>query len=125
MKIAGIIVRVLMGLLFAFSAIMFLFKLMPTPEMTGDMKIFMDGMMASGYLMTTVKIIELIVAVAFVSGRFVPLATVVIFPIMVNILMVHLILAPEGLVMAILLLAGNLFLAWIHRDKYKSMLAAK
>lgn len=125
MKIAGIIVRVLMGLLFAFSAIMFLFKLMPTPEMTGDMKIFMDGMMASGYLMTTVKIIELIVAVAFVSGRFVPLATVVIFPIMVNILMVHLILAPEGLVMAILLMAGNLFLAWIHRDKYKSMLAAK
>lgn len=125
MKIAGIIVRVLMGLLFAFSAIMFLFKLMPTPEMTGDMKIFMDGMMASGYLMTTVKIIELIVAVAFVSGRFVPLATVVIFPIMVNILMVHLILAPEGLVMAILLMAGNLFLAWIHRDKYKSMLAEK
>lgn len=125
MKIAVILVRVLMGLLFAFSAIVFLFKLMPVPEMTGDMKIFMDGMTASGYLMTTVKIVELIVAIAFVTGRFVPLATVVIFPVILNILMVHLILAPEGLVMAILLLAGNLFLAWVHRDKYKSMLAAK
>lgn len=124
MKIAVILVRVLMGLLFAFSAIVFLFKLMPVPEMTGDMKIFMDGMTASGYLMTTVKIVELIVAIAFVSGRFVPLATVVIFPVILNILMVHITLAPEGLVMAILLLAGNLFLAWVHRDKYKSMLAA-
>lgn len=125
MKIAVLIVRVLMGLLFAFSAIMFLFKLAPIPEMTGNMKIFMDGMTASGYLMTTVKIIELLVAIAFVSGRFVPLATVVIFPIIVNILLVHIILAPEGLLMAILLLAGNLFLAWVHRDKYKSMLVAK
>lgn len=125
MKIAVIIVRVLMGLLFAFSAIMFLFKLMPTPEMTGNLKIFMDGMTASGYLMTTVKIVELIVAISFVSGRFVPLATVVIFPVIVNILMVHIFLAPEGLPMALALLAGTLFLAWVHRDKYKSMLAAK
>lgn len=125
MKIASIIVRVLMGLMFAFASIVVLFKLMPQPEQTGNVKIFMDGMMASVYLMTTVKIVELICAIAFLSGRFVSLATVIIFPITLNILLFHVFLEPSGLPMAVLLMLGNLFLAYYYRDKYKSMLAAK
>jgi len=125
MKIASIIVRVLMGLMFAFASIVVLFKLMPQPEQTGNVKIFMDGMTASVYLMTTVKIIELVCAIAFLSGRFVALATVVIFPINLNILLFHVFLEPSGLPMAILLILGNLFLAYYYRDRYTSMLAAK
>jgi len=125
MKIASIIVRILMGLMFAFASIVVLFKLMPQPEQTGNVKIFMDGMTASVYLMTTVKIVELVCAIAFLSGRFVALATVVIFPINLNILLFHVFLEPSGLIMAILLILGNLFLAYYYRDKYTSMLAAK
>jgi len=125
MKIASIIVRVLMGLMFAFASIVVLFKLMPQPEQTGNVKIFMDGMTASVYLMTTVKIVELVCAMAFLSGRFVALATVVIFPINLNILLFHVFLEPSGLIMAILLILGNLFLAYYYRDKYKSILASK
>lgn len=122
MKIAVLIVRILMGLMFAFASIVVLFKLTPQPELTGDVKIFMDGMKASVYLMTAVKVIELVCAVAFLSGRFVPLATVVIFPIIVNIFLFHVFMGPEGLPTAILLLLGNLFLAYNYRDKYKPML---
>lgn len=125
MKIAVLIVRILMGLMFAFASIAFFFKLMPQPELTGDMKTFMEGIDASVYLMTTVKIFELLCAIAFLSGRFVPLATVVIFPINVNILLVHVFLDPSSLLIAILLVLGNLFLAYFYRDKYKPMLAAK
>ena len=125
MKIASIIIRVLMGLMFAFASIVVLFKLMPQPEQTGNVKIFMDGMTASVYLMTTVKIVELICAIAFLSGRFVPLATVVIFPINLNILLFHAFLEPSGLPVAVLLMLGNLFLAFYYRDKYKPMLASK
>lgn len=125
MKIAVLIVRILMGLMFAFASIVVLFKLVPQPEQTGNVKIFMDGMAASVYMMTTIKVIELICAVAFLSGRFVPLATVVIFPINVNILLFHVFLAPEGLPVAVLLMIGNLLLAWNYRDRYKSMLTAK
>ncbi len=125
MKIAAIIVRVLMGLMFAFSAIVVLFKLVPQPEMTGDIKTFMDGVNATGYMMTTIKVIELICAAAFLSGRFVPLAAVVIFPININILLFHVTIAPEGLLIAILLMAGNLFLAWYYRDKYKPLFESK
>lgn len=125
MKIAAIIVRVLMGLMFAFSAIVVLFKLVPQPEMTGEIKTFMDGVNATGYIMTTIKVIELICAAAFLSGRFVPLAAVVIFPININILLFHVTLAPEGLLVAILLMVGNLFLAWYYRDKYKPLFESK
>lgn len=125
MKIAAIIVRILMGLMFAFASIAYFFKLVPQPELTGDIKTFMEGIEASVYLMTTVKIFELLCAIAFLSGRFVPLAAVVIFPINLNILLFHLFLDPSSLMIAVLLMVGNLFLAYYYRDKYKPMLAAK
>jgi uncharacterized membrane protein YphA (DoxX/SURF4 family) len=125
MKIAVVIVRILMGLMFAFASIAFFLKLMHEPEPTGSVKIFTDGIAASVYLMPTVKVFELLCALAFLSGRFVPLASVVIFPIILNILLFHAFLQPEGLPIAILLMLGNLFLAYYYRDKYKAILTSK
>ena len=125
MKIAVLVIRILMGLMFAFASIAFFFKLVDAPEPTGSVKIFNDGIAASIYLMPTVKVVELLCAIAFLSGRFVPLATVVLFPVNLNILLFHVFLEPSGLFMAILLMLGNLFLAYNYRDKYMSMLAAK
>ena len=125
MRIASIIVRILMGLMFAFASIVFFLKLVDTPEMTGSVKIFNDGIAASIYLMPTVKVFELLCAIAFLTGRFVPLATVVIFPITMNILLFHAFLEPSGLPIAIFMMIGNLFLAYYHREKYKGLLAAK
>jgi len=125
MKIAVIIVRILMGLMFGFGSIVYFFKLMHEPEPTGSVKIFNDGIVASIYLMPTVKIFELLCAVTFLSGRFVSLATVVIFPIILNILLFHAFLQPEQLPLAIMLMLGNLFLAYYYRDRYKAMLSAK
>jgi len=125
MKIALIIVRTLMGLIFAFASITFFFKLFPIPEMTGSVKIFNDGIAASIYLMPTVKVFELLCGLAFLSGRFVSLATVVIFPIILNILLFHTFLQPSGIPLAVLLLLGDLFLAYYYRDRYKAIFAAK
>lgn len=124
MKTAMIIVRTLMGLLFLFASITFLFKLITPPEPTGALRTFSSGLEASRYLMPTVKVIELICGLAFVSGRFVPLATVLIAPIIVNILLVHAFLAPEGLPMAVFLVLANLFVAYHYRESYKPLLRA-
>ena len=85
MKIAVIIVRTLMGLLFLFASIVVLFKLVEQPEQTGNVKLFMDGVNATGYLMPLIKVTELICGLAFVTGYFVPLASVLIAPIIINI----------------------------------------
>lgn len=122
MRIAVIIVRTLMGLLFLFASITYLFKLITPPPLTGAMKVFNDGLEAARYLMPVAKVIELICGLAFVTGRFVPLATVLIAPIIVNIFFVHVFLAPEGIPVAVFLVCANAFLAYYHREAYRPLL---
>ncbi len=116
MKIATIILRVLMGTLFLFASITILFGLITPPEQLGAMKIFDDGLKASKYLMPTIKVIELICGLCFVSGFFVPLASVIISPIIINIVLVHAFLAPEGLPAGIFLVIANSFVAYSHKE---------
>jgi putative oxidoreductase len=122
MKIALIIVRSLMGLLFVFASITYLFKLITPPEPTGAMKIFSTGLEASVYLMPTVMIVELICGIAFLFGKFVPLAAVLISPIIVNIFLIHAFISPEGLPVAIFLVLANLFMVYYYRENYKPLL---
>lgn len=124
MRIATIIIRTLMGLLLLFASITYLFKLITPPPLTGAIKVFNDGLDASVYLLPTVKVIELLCGLFFFSGRFVPLATILISPIIVNIVLVHAFMAPEGLPVAIFLVLANSFLAYVHRDAYKPLLKA-
>ncbi len=125
MKIIVTIIRILMGLLFLFASVTFFFKLMPQPELQGNAKLFMQGMEASVYLMPTVKLIELICALALISGRFVPLATVMIFPIILNILLLNAFVDPKNVPMGIVLLLANLFLAYAYRKNYATLVAWK
>jgi uncharacterized membrane protein YphA (DoxX/SURF4 family) len=125
MKVTVLIVRVLMGLLLVFSSVVVLFKLFPQPVVEGNIKIFNDGIAASIYLLPTLKVIELVCGIAFLVGRFIPLATVVIFPITLNILLFHVFVAPEGIPVAVLLFIANLFLAYHYRKNYQPLLAAK
>jgi putative oxidoreductase len=123
-KIATTVVRVLMGLLFLFASITYFFELITPPPSTGAMKTFSDGLDASVYLMPVVKAVELLCGIAFVVGRFVPLATVLIAPIIVNIVLVHAFMAPEGLPIALFVAFANAFVAWQHRESYKPLLKA-
>lgn len=125
MKVAAIIVRLLMGGLFLFASIAFLFHLIPQPELQGNTKVFMDGVNATGYLMTLIKVTELICGIAFVTGRFVALACVVIAPIIVNIFLFHWFVDPAGLPVGIFLVAANIFLAACNWSKYRPLLSSK
>ena len=122
MKIAYIIVRSLMGLLFIFSSVAFFLKLGGEPQLEGNMKTYMDGLNASIYFLPFLKITELVCGIALVAGRFVPLTCIILAPIIINILLVHIFLDRTGLPVAISLVLANSFLAFYHRDKYKPLL---
>ncbi len=124
MKNAVIVVRILLGLLFIFGSITYFLNLYPQAELTGNVKIFMDGLYASGYVMTLVKITELVCGIAFVANRFVPLASIVIAPIIVNIFLLHLFVDASGLPAGIFLVLANSFLAYSNWEKYQPILAA-
>jgi uncharacterized membrane protein YphA (DoxX/SURF4 family) len=126
MKIAIIIVRILIGLLFIISSVTYFFNVVPPPEnLSGNTKTFFDGLAASGYILPVTKIFELLCGLAFVSGKFVALAVVLIFPIALNILLINAVHLPSGLPVALPLFLGISFLAYTNREKYEPLIGLK
>lgn len=125
MKKATTIARILLGAIFTLFSLMYFFNMMPAKEMHGATATFMTGLFSSGYMMTLVKAIELICGIALITGQFVPLTTVVIFPITLNIFLFHAFLEPASVAMSIVLLALNLFLAYTQKVRYQLILERK
>ncbi len=124
MKIAAIIVRVLMGLLFIFGAVMFFLSGAPQlPD--GNMKTYFEGLAASGYFFTLLKVTELVCGIALVAGRYVPLTLVILSPIIINIFFVHAFLEHSGLPVAIALVLANGFLGYFYWNSFKQLFVAK
>ena len=121
MKIATIIIRILIGLLLLFASVSFFLKLVPEPVTTGDFKAFQVGLVASVYLMPLAKTVELLCGLAYISGKFVTLANIVILPVSLNILLINYFLSPETLPIAIFVFFGNFFLFYRYWDNYKSV----
>lgn len=122
MKIAMIIVRTLMGLLYLFASVAYFFNLITPPEMTGPIKTFNEGLAASGYFLTLLKVTELVGAIALLTGKFVPLVLIILAPITINIFMVHLFMERSGLPVAIFLMLSHLFVAYYYRESFEAVL---
>jgi hypothetical protein len=69
--------------------------------------------------------VQILCGIALLANRFVPLALVVLAPIIVNIVAFHLFLAPAGLPLAAVVLVAELVLARAYRESFASMLRAR
>ncbi|MBX2896442.1 MAG: hypothetical protein KF763_13415 [Cyclobacteriaceae bacterium] len=125
MTIITSLFRVLFGGLMIFASIAYFLNLMPSPPLEGNMKAFTEGLDAAGYLMPLVKGIELACGILFVFNRFVALAALLILPVVVNILAIHLFMAPEGLPVAMFLFVANMILIVNNLGSYKGILVVK
>jgi uncharacterized membrane protein YphA (DoxX/SURF4 family) len=121
MKIATIIIRTLLGLLFLYTSISYFFSLRPEPASSGDFKAFQIGLVSSIYLMPLAKAVELLCGLSFVTGKFTTLANLVILPVTLNIVLINYFLAPENLPLAIFVFLGNIFLIFSHWENYSGL----
>lgn len=97
MKIAALIARVLLGLIFVVFGLNMWFHFIPIPPPTTDAaKNFMGAIYGSGYL-DVVKVLEVTGGLALLSGRYLNLGLVLITPVVVNIFLYHLLLVQGGL----------------------------
>jgi uncharacterized membrane protein YphA (DoxX/SURF4 family) len=117
--------RVLLGLIFFVFGLNFFLHFIPQPPMAGPAGAFAGAMFATGYLFVLVKVVEVASGALLLAGRFVPLALALLAPIVVNIVLFHLFLAPAGIPLPLVVLALELFLAWSYRSVYRPMLAAR
>lgn len=117
--------RAILGLIFVIFGLNGFLQFIPMPPPPEHMMAFFNGMMATKYMFPLVKGLEVICGLALLTNLFVPLALLVLAPICVNILLLHIFVAPEGLPMAILVTALGLIIAWARCEKFAPLLKAK
>ena len=124
--------RIVLGLIFFASGVFGLlmaFGVVPMPPqdppLTGAAEAFMTGLFKSGYLFQLIKITEVVVGALLLLGRFVPLALVIIAPVVINIFAVHALLMPKGLPVAIALVLLLAYLGWAYRGSYRPLFDAR
>lgn len=100
MKIAALIARILLGLLFLVFGLNGFLHFIPTPPPSGLAGQYMGALFISHYLVF-VFAVQVIGGALLLANRFVPLALILLGPILVNILLFHSLMAPEGLPMAL------------------------
>lgn len=122
MKYVIVIVRVLLGLAFVVFGSNAFFKFMgPPPEMQGQAGAFISALISSGY-MYVIAVLQVLGGLCLLLGaRFVPLGLTLLGPIIVNIVLFHLFLEPQGLPIALVTAALSLFLLWIYRFKFPAI----
>lgn len=124
MQKVTIIARLLLGLVFFGSGLAGLLNLAPPPaDMPVDMQTFMTGMMVTKYFFPLLKLTEVFCGLLLLLGWFVPLALVVLAPIVLNIFFVHLFMAPSGLPLALILGVLEIYLAFFAKP-YKNVICS-
>ena len=121
MKIVTIIARSLLGLIFVvFGSNMFLHFIPMTPPPEGPARDFVMALFVSHYLYV-VGAVQVVGGVLLLIGRQVPLGLTLLGPVIVNILCFHVLMAPAGLPMAIVVSLLALFLLWRYRDHFAGL----
>jgi putative oxidoreductase len=101
MKIVVLIARILMGLVFlVFGLNGFLHFIPSGPMPTGAAGEFAGALIASHYFLVIAGL-QILGGVLLLVNRYVPLALVILGPVLFNIFFFHLLMAPSGLPLAI------------------------
>jgi len=121
MKVATIVARVLLGLVFVvFGSNIFLHFIPMPPQKPSLATDFGKALMESHY-MYVVGLLQVIGGLLLLIGRFVPLGLTLLGPVIVNILLFHVFLDPSGLPMAIIDAVLALFLLWRYRTNFAGL----
>jgi len=122
MKIATVIVRILLGLIFVFfgsNAFLHFLPMPPLPQgVAGE---YLHAFFVSGYV-NVIGGFQVIGGLLLLIGRFVPLGLTILGAVIVNIWAFHLLMAPEGLPPAVVVTILELFLLWSYRDRFAGIL---
>jgi putative oxidoreductase len=100
MKIAVLIARVLLGLLFLVFGLNGFLHFIPMPPPSGLAGQYMGALFVSHYLVV-VFLLQVVGGALLLAGRYVPLGLLLLGPVLVNIVLFHSLMAPEGLPMAL------------------------
>jgi uncharacterized membrane protein YphA (DoxX/SURF4 family) len=116
MKIAAVIARILVGLVFTVFGLNGFLNFIPAPPLPpGPAGQFITALFVSHYLYV-IAAVQVISGILLLINRYVPLAIVLLGPMLVNILAYHLLMNPMGLPVAAVVALLWIFLASYYRQ---------
>ena len=101
MKVAVLIARNLLGLIFLVFGLNGFFHFIPMPPPSGLAGQYIGALFVS-HALVGIFLLEITGGMLLLANRFVPLALVLLGPVLVNILIFHFLMAPAGLPLALL-----------------------
>ena len=125
MRIVALIARLLLGLIFFVLGLNgFLQFLTMGPFPSGLAGQFMSALFLSHYLWVVAGL-QVIGGALLLVGRFVPLALVLLGPVIVNILLYHVLLNPAGIGLALVVTVLWFIVFYAHRQYFSSIFVHK
>lgn len=118
------VVSLLFGLMFINAGLNKFFNYMPVPkDMPENMMKLMGAFMQISWLMPLIGAAEVVGGVLFITNKYRALGAIIILPVMVGIILTHILYAPSGLPVALVLLAINIWVIIENRKKYLPMIS--
>jgi putative oxidoreductase len=118
MRIAAIVARLLLGLVFFVFGLNGFLQFMPNPPPTPAAAAFFGALFASHYMFALIFGTQVIGGALLLLGVMVPFALTILAPVIVNIVAFHIFLSPALLPMALVVAALELFLVWHYRAAF-------
>lgn len=120
MRIAVIIARTLLGLIFFVFGLNGFLHFIPNPPPPPAVGAFLGALSATGYMLKLIFCTQVVGGALLLIGVAVPFALVILAPVIVNIIAFHIYLSPEPGAMApgLLVTALEVFLAWYYRAAF-------
>ena len=121
MRIAALIARLLLGLIFVVFGLNAFLQFIPMgPPPTGLAGQFIGALFQSHYLWV-VAVLQIVGGALLLVNRYVALGLVLLGPVIVNILLYHLLLNPVGMGMAVLVTALWFIVFYVHRASFSGI----
>lgn len=116
------VIRILLGALLIFAGSNKFFHFAPDPKHSEAAGAFMGALASTGYMFPLIATVEILCGAAFVAGRFVALAAVVLAPVAINIVLFHAVFDPAGGGPGFFVGIANVYLIATSFSKYQDLL---
>jgi putative oxidoreductase len=121
MKIAALIARILLGLIFLVFGLNGFLHFIPMGPMPGGTAGQFIGALFQSHYVYIVSALQVAGGVLLLLNRYVPLGLVLLGPVIVNIVLFHLLMDPKGLPLAIVLVILWGILAFRNRQYFSGI----
>jgi putative oxidoreductase len=124
MKIAVLIARILLGLIFLVFGLNGFLNFLHMPPPPGAAGQYLGVLFVSHYLVV-VFLLQIVGGLLLLAGQFVPLALVLLGPVLFNILLFHAFLFPAGFPPALITAVLWFIVFYGHRQAFAGIFAQK